>query len=70
MLGKKISSFKSMIIIENFTGIYTSDLQRSWDTSVISLGFPEGKIKKEKRLREIYFGEDEGKHFDSLSEAD
>jgi hypothetical protein len=34
------------------------------------LGFPEGKIKKEKRLREIYFGEDEGKHFDSLSEAD
>ncbi len=45
-------------------------MQRSWDTSVISLGFLEAKIKREKRLREIYFGEDEGKHFDSLSEAD
>jgi len=34
------------------------------------LGFPKRKIIEDKRLREINFGDDEGKHFDSLPSAE
>ena len=52
----------------NFDGIYTSDLKRSYKSCHIALGLPKAKIiKKDKRLREINFGYDEGKHFKSLS---
>ena len=49
------------------------------DTCNISLGFPsKSKITIDRRyvrlydnrLRELHFGEDEGRHFDSLNEAE
>ena len=47
--------------IDKFHGIYSSDLKRAKDTAEIALGFIEkSRIKEEKRLRELYFGKDEG----------
>lgn len=39
---------------------------RCVDTANLALGFPNNTIKTDKRLRELMFGKDEGKHFDSL----
>lgn len=38
--------------------------------SELALGFPSRTIQKDNRLREINFGDDEGKHFDSLPDKD
>jgi len=52
----------------HFDGIYSSDLSVSFKSCHIALGLPKAKIiKKKKKLREINFGYDEGKHFKSLS---
>ncbi len=55
---------------EKFDGILSSDLIRCVDTANLALGFPNNIIKTDKRLRELMFGKDEGRHFDSLPAAD
>jgi broad specificity phosphatase PhoE len=55
----------------NFDGIYSSDLAVSYKSCHIALGLPKTKIiKTRKKLREINFGYDEGKHFKSLSKLE
>lgn len=56
--------------VDRFAGVYSSDVSRSVDTARLALGFPTRKIVTDRRLREINFGEDEGRHFDSLPQAD
>lgn len=56
--------------IDTFSSIASSDLSRSYDTARIALGFPSRTIIKDNRLREINFGKEESKHFDSLPNAD
>mmetsp|Transcript_34117 Transcript_34117/g.39763 ORF Transcript_34117/g.39763 Transcript_34117/m.39763 type:complete len:209 (-) Transcript_34117:108-734(-) len=57
--------------IDEFDGIYSSDLSRAIDTANIALGFTRShKVKQDPRLREIYFGKEEGSHFDSLTETE
>jgi hypothetical protein len=34
------------------------------------LGFPSKKIAVDRRIRELHFGDDEGKHFDSMEDAE
>lgn len=56
---------------KQFQSILSSDLSRATDTAKISLGFPsDSPLTIEKGLRELNFGQDENKHFDSLSSAD
>eukprot|EP01017_Pseudomicrothorax_dubius_P027230 TRINITY_DN3110_c0_g1_i4.p1 TRINITY_DN3110_c0_g1~~TRINITY_DN3110_c0_g1_i4.p1 ORF type:complete len:222 (-),score=29.19 TRINITY_DN3110_c0_g1_i4:172-837(-) len=57
--------------IPKFNGIYSSDLIRAFDTANISLGFNHtNEIKHDKRLRELHFGDEEGRHYDSLPETE
>ena len=56
--------------VDRFTGVYSSDVLRSMDTAKLALGFPTRKVITDKRLREINFGDDEGRHFDSLPPAE
>jgi len=46
--------------------VYSSDLERAYDSAKLALGFPNNLIKTDKRLREMYYGEEEGNHFDGL----
>ena len=54
--------------VMDFDGIYSSDLTQAAESIKIALGLPNGLdiVKKDKRLREINYGMDEGKHFKSL----
>lgn len=56
--------------IDKFNGIYSSDLIRCVDTAFLALGCPSNPVKTDKRLRELHFGNDEGRHFDSLPQAE
>ena len=53
-----------------FTHIHSSDLQRCVDSAFYALGFPsnENLIQTTANLREMNFGEQEGLHFDGLSQ--
>ena len=52
--------------------IHSSDLTRCVDTSFYALGFPsnENLVTQSRNLREMNFGEQEGLHFDGLSQAE
>ena len=56
--------------VDKFTDVYSSDVSRSIDTAKFALGFPKRKVIMDRRLREINFGNDEGRHFDSLPAAE
>jgi len=56
--------------LNDFDGIYSSDLSRCYDTANIACGFKKTKqIIVDQRLRERNFGKDEGVHYDSLPES-
>lgn len=57
--------------INNFDGIFSSDLERAMETAKIALGFPPNNIvKTDRRIREMFYGQEEGNHFDSLPEEE
>lgn len=55
--------------VDKFTSIHSSDMSRCTDTLNFALGFSSRKVITHKDLRELNFGDDEGRHFDSLPEA-
>lgn len=57
---------------DHFNYVHSSDLQRCIDTSFYALGFPskEDMIIQSKLLREMNFGEQEGLHYDGLTEIE
>lgn len=58
-------------IRKKFGKIFSSDLQRSYEFGDLALGFNgtngERLLIKNKLLRELDFGDDEGKVFDAMS---
>ena len=57
--------------MDNFDGLWSSDLKRSYVFADIATGFQgDDYVKKDKRLRELNFGDDEGKLYDTMSEAE
>jgi broad specificity phosphatase PhoE len=54
--------------LPQFAGFYTSDLQRAALTLKIATLY-QVKITEDERLREIFFGDHECEHFDSMPEA-
>ena len=56
----------------SFDKVHSSDLKRSIDTSFYALAFPseEDLIIRSHLLRELNFGENEGLHYDNLSETE
>jgi probable phosphoglycerate mutase len=54
--------------LPRFKQIYSSDLKRCTETLAYSTVW-SWPYKTDERLREMYFGEEEGEHFDSLPDA-
>ena len=67
MLNQVYSQNESMIY-----QIHSSDLSRCVDTSFYALGFPsnESLVSQSKNLREMNFGDQEGLHFDGLTQKE
>jgi len=56
----------------SFDSVYSSDLQRGRETAFYAMGFANdnNSIQEDERLRELFFGDEEGIHFDGMSESD
>jgi alpha-ribazole phosphatase len=64
---KQAMMLKNALKEVNFDVVISSDLKRAKDTAVIVKGEREIKILKDERLRELNFGEWEGRHYTVIS---
>lgn len=49
--------------------ISSSDLSRAKETCKIALGFQTDRVKIDRRLREIYFGDFEGSYYGNMDKS-